>query len=164
MATTARRLDRYKRRPGKNGFSGPNCTVLTISLATRGRRGWQRDREPTQQTWPRMQRSIPTVAIATALHLSRELGWPCISFLSEAATRMAKRRKGASSISAKAYAADPASVGIARNPTPTIPTVNKVAANLPAKGRRASAAARESRSLSCQRIGAQISSQSYVAP
>src|SRR5271166_420707 len=43
-------------------------------------------------------------------------------------------------VSAKAYAVDPASVGMARNPTPTIPTVNRVAANLPASGRRASAA------------------------
>jgi len=43
----------------------------------------------------------------------------------------------------KAYAADPASVGMARNPTPTIPTVNKAAANFPATGRTASAAERE---------------------
>jgi hypothetical protein len=36
-------------------------------------------------------------------------------------------------VSAKAYAIDPASVGMARNPTPTIPKVNRVAAKLPAK-------------------------------
>ena len=33
------------------------------------------------------------------------------------------------SVSANAYAADPASVGIARNPIPTIPSANRVAAN-----------------------------------
>lgn len=48
-----------------------------------------------------------------------------------------------SSVSAKAYAVEPAKVGMARNPTPTIPRLNRVAAKLPAKGRRASAAWRE---------------------
>jgi hypothetical protein len=36
--------------------------------------------------------NIATVAIATTVHPKRELGWPCISFLSEAMTRL--RREG----------------------------------------------------------------------
>src|ERR1017187_9550560 len=40
--------------------------------------------------------NIATVVIATTVHPKRELGWPCISFLSEAITRIAARRKGAS--------------------------------------------------------------------
>ena len=32
------RLDKYKHRPGKIDSSGPNCTVLTISLAKPGER------------------------------------------------------------------------------------------------------------------------------
>ncbi len=32
--------------------------------------------------------------IATTVHPKREFGWPCISFLSEATTRIAKKRKG----------------------------------------------------------------------
>jgi hypothetical protein len=39
--------------------------------------------------------NITTVVIATTVHPKRELGWPCISFLSEAATRIPTRRKGA---------------------------------------------------------------------
>ena len=40
--------------------------------------------------------NIATVVTATTVHPKRELGWPCISFLSEATTRMATRRNGAS--------------------------------------------------------------------
>jgi len=47
------------------------------------------------------------------------------------------------SVSANVYAADPASVRIATNPTRTMPTVNRVAAKLPARGPSASAAWRE---------------------
>ena len=39
--------------------------------------------------------NIATVVIATTVHPKRELGWPCISFLSEATIRIATRRKGA---------------------------------------------------------------------
>ena len=39
--------------------------------------------------------NIATVVIATTAHPKRELGWPCISFLSEATIRIATRRKGA---------------------------------------------------------------------
>jgi len=39
--------------------------------------------------------NIATVVTATTAHPKRELGWPCISFLSEATTRIATRRKGA---------------------------------------------------------------------
>src|ERR1022692_1265797 len=39
--------------------------------------------------------NIATVVTATTTHPKRELGWPCISFLSEATTRIATRRKGA---------------------------------------------------------------------
>jgi hypothetical protein len=39
--------------------------------------------------------NIATVVIATTIHPKRELGWPRISFLSEATTRIATRRKGA---------------------------------------------------------------------
>jgi len=39
--------------------------------------------------------NIATVVIATTIHPKRELGWPCISFLSEATTRIATRRNGA---------------------------------------------------------------------
>jgi hypothetical protein len=39
--------------------------------------------------------NIATVVIATTAHPKRELGWPCITFLSEATTRIATRRKGA---------------------------------------------------------------------
>src|ERR1039458_10014176 len=49
-------------RPRKNGSTGPNCTVLTISLAKPGKRaaGRQRDRQPTQQTWLHLRRtSLP---------------------------------------------------------------------------------------------------------
>ena len=38
--------------------------------------------------------NIATVVIATTVHPKRELGWPCISFVSEATTRIAARRKG----------------------------------------------------------------------
>ena len=41
--------------------------------------------------------NIATVVIATTVHPRRELGWPCISFLSEATIRIATRRKGANS-------------------------------------------------------------------
>jgi hypothetical protein len=41
--------------------------------------------------------NIATVVIATRIHPKRELGWPCISFLSEATTKIATRRKGANS-------------------------------------------------------------------
>ena len=41
--------------------------------------------------------NIATVAIATTVHPRRELGWPCIRFLSEATIRIATSRKGASS-------------------------------------------------------------------
>jgi hypothetical protein len=41
--------------------------------------------------------NIATVVIATTVHPKRELGWPCISFLSEATTRIPTRRKGANS-------------------------------------------------------------------
>jgi len=36
-----------------------------------------------------------TAVIATTVHPKRELGWPCISFLSEATTRIPTRSKGA---------------------------------------------------------------------
>jgi hypothetical protein len=39
--------------------------------------------------------NIATVVIATTIHPNRELGWPCISFLSEATIRMATKRNGA---------------------------------------------------------------------
>jgi hypothetical protein len=39
--------------------------------------------------------NISTVVMATTVHPKRELGWPCISFLSEATTRIPTRRKGA---------------------------------------------------------------------
>jgi hypothetical protein len=39
--------------------------------------------------------NIATVVIATTVHPKRELGWPCISFLSEATTKIATRRNGA---------------------------------------------------------------------
>ena len=39
--------------------------------------------------------NIATVVIATTTHPKRELGWPFISFLSEATTRIATRRKPA---------------------------------------------------------------------
>src|ERR1019366_4581090 len=39
--------------------------------------------------------NIATVVIATTVHPKRELGWPCISLLSEAMTRIATRRNGA---------------------------------------------------------------------
>src|ERR1017187_8799009 len=51
-------------------------------------------RQSTQQTWLRPRRTS-TVVTATTAHPKRELGWPCISFLSEATTRIATRRKGA---------------------------------------------------------------------
>ena len=38
--------------------------------------------------------NIATVVIAATVHPKREFGWPCISFLSEATTRIAKTRKG----------------------------------------------------------------------
>ena len=47
----------------------------------------------TNMAMPAM--NIATVVIATTTHPKRELGWPCISFLSEATTRIATRRKGA---------------------------------------------------------------------
>ena len=34
--------------------------------------------------------NIATVVIATTVHPKRELGWPCISFLSEAITRIVR--------------------------------------------------------------------------
>src|SRR5476649_751423 len=37
--------------------------------------------------------NIATVVSATRVHPKRELGWPCISFLSEATTKIATRRK-----------------------------------------------------------------------
>jgi hypothetical protein len=40
--------------------------------------------------------NMSIVAIATIIHPQRELGWPCISFLSAATIRIATRRKGAS--------------------------------------------------------------------
>src|SRR5258707_14791995 len=39
--------------------------------------------------------NIAAVVMATTVHPRRELGWPCISFLSEATIRIATRRKGA---------------------------------------------------------------------
>ena len=39
--------------------------------------------------------NIANVVIATTVHPKPELGWPCISFLSEATTRIPTRRKGA---------------------------------------------------------------------
>ena len=39
--------------------------------------------------------NIATAVIATTVHTKRELGWSCISFLSEATIRIATRRKGA---------------------------------------------------------------------
>jgi hypothetical protein len=39
--------------------------------------------------------NIATVVIATTIQPRRELGWPSISFLSKATTRIATRRKGA---------------------------------------------------------------------
>jgi hypothetical protein len=41
--------------------------------------------------------NMATVVIATTIHPKRELGWFCISLLSAATTRIATRRKGASS-------------------------------------------------------------------
>ena len=40
--------------------------------------------------------NMATVVTATTIHPRRELGWPCISFLSAATIRIATRRKGAS--------------------------------------------------------------------
>ena len=40
--------------------------------------------------------NMAIVAIATTVHPRRELGWPCMSFLSAATIRIATRRKGAS--------------------------------------------------------------------
>ena len=45
---------------------------------------------------PSRQAMMATVVIATTIHPRRELGWPCISFLSAATIRIATRRKGAS--------------------------------------------------------------------
>jgi hypothetical protein len=41
--------------------------------------------------------NIATVVIATTVHPRRGLGWPCISFLSEAMNKIATSRKGANS-------------------------------------------------------------------
>jgi hypothetical protein len=60
------------------GPSGSELAVYTTNMAT-----------------PAM--NIATVVIATTVHPKRELGWPCISFLSEATTSIAPRRKGANS-------------------------------------------------------------------
>src|ERR1035437_181309 len=40
--------------------------------------------------------NMAIVVTATTIHPRRELGWPCIIFLSEAIIRIATRRKGAS--------------------------------------------------------------------
>src|ERR1700722_14083176 len=40
--------------------------------------------------------NIAKVVMATTVHPRRELGWPCINFLSAATMRMATRRNGAS--------------------------------------------------------------------
>ena len=40
--------------------------------------------------------NMAAVVIATTIHPRRELGWPCISFLSAATTRIATMRNGAS--------------------------------------------------------------------
>jgi|SRR5580704_11351825 hypothetical protein len=40
-------------------------------------------------------KNIAPVVIATTIHPTRELGWPCISVLSDATIRIATRRKGA---------------------------------------------------------------------
>jgi hypothetical protein len=58
------------------GLSGSELAVYTTNMAM-----------------PAM--NIATVVIATTVHPKRELGWPCISFLSEATTSIAPRRKGA---------------------------------------------------------------------
>ena len=39
--------------------------------------------------------NIATVVMATTVHPKRELGWPCISFLSAATTKIATSRNGA---------------------------------------------------------------------
>jgi hypothetical protein len=60
------------------GLSGSELAVYTTNMAT-----------------PAM--NIATVVIAATVHPKRELGWPCISFLSEATTSILPRRKGANS-------------------------------------------------------------------
>ncbi len=97
FATTVHRLDSIEHSPGRNGFAGPNCTVLTITLAKPGERAARRAASlavyTTNMAMPAA--NIAIVVNATTIHPKRELGWPCISFLSEATTRIATRRKGA---------------------------------------------------------------------
>src|ERR1039458_1997442 len=71
------RSERWTRVSGERAAPGQrDSTVFTTNMAT-----------PAA--------NIATVVIATPIHPKRELGWPCISFLSEATTRIATRRKGA---------------------------------------------------------------------
>src|ERR1017187_3394507 len=77
MQTAQRESERWTRVSGERAAPGQrDSTVYTTNMAT-----------PAA--------NIATVVIATTTHPKRELGWPCISFLSEATTRIATRRKGA---------------------------------------------------------------------
>ena len=82
----------------------PGHTVLRCSLSSRKPRVSSQPRPElalkigigiytTNMAMPAA--NIATVVIATRTHPKRELGWPCISLLSEAMTRIATRRNGA---------------------------------------------------------------------
>jgi hypothetical protein len=89
-------LDRRMRHlAGTNCTAGSNCTLLAITLAKRGARLDDNDWAVYTTNMATPAANIATVVIATTVHPKGELGWPCISFLSEATTRIATRRKGA---------------------------------------------------------------------
>ena len=83
-------------RLGKNGTADPKCTLLTIVESGGRLAAWQMKSVFYITNIATPAANIATVVIATTLHPKRELGWPCISFLSEATSRIATRRNGAS--------------------------------------------------------------------
>jgi hypothetical protein len=94
LATTIHPLNRY--RIGLERTARPVQTAQFRQLILRQNCGSMTARSAVYATNIAMPAAnIATVVIATKVHPKRELGWPCISLLSEATTRIATRRKGA---------------------------------------------------------------------
>ena len=81
-------------RRHSQGSHGRFASLCTISLTSVRIVGNEATFYTTNIATPAA--NMATVVTATTIHPRRELGWPCISFLSAATIRIATRRKGAS--------------------------------------------------------------------